>query len=80
MKSNQSRPKGRGSLDQKDRAEEKIGSGPHGKRKPITQPSGSDQDGGLSKRGMTSEMGAKFWKESGYKVPTDVHGKHHPGK
>jgi hypothetical protein len=73
-------PKGRGSLDQKSRADEKIGSGPKGNPKVITQPSGSDDDGELAKRGMTSEAGRKFWKQSGYKVPTDVHGNHHGGK
>lgn len=73
-------PKGRGSVNSMDRAEEKIGSGPKGNKKVITQPSGSDDDGALAKRGMSSEAGAKFWKQSGYKVPTDVHGKHHPGK
>ena len=81
MKSNQSKPKGRESLDQKSRAEEKIGSGPHGKTKVVTQPKpGDGRDESLAKRGMSSEAGAKFWKESGYKVPTDVHGHHHPGK
>jgi len=67
---------GRGGKDTRSRADEKIGSGPHGKKKPIVQPSGSDNDGSLAQRGMTSDGAAKLWKGTGYKVPTDVHGSH----
>jgi len=65
--------------DTKNRADEKIGSGPKGGKLTV-QPSGSDNSGELAKRGMSSEDSAKHWKGTGYKVPTDAHGKHHPGK
>lgn len=55
---------GRGGKDQRSRADEKIGSGAHGKHEPIVQPSGSDQRGdeALKSRGMTSELGREHWK------------------
>lgn len=80
MKSSYNKAQARGTEDTRSRADEKIGSGPKGNKKPIVQPSGSDDGGDLAKRGMTSEMGRKFWKASGYKVPSDVHGNHAPGK
>jgi hypothetical protein len=52
---------GRGGKDQRSRADEKIGSGPHGKKKVIVQPSGSDNSGGLAQRGMSSEEAGKMW-------------------
>lgn len=67
---------GRGGKDTRSRADEKIGSGPHGKKKVVVQPEGTDSDGDLSARGMTSEGGRKLWKQTGLKVPTDVHGNH----
>ena len=71
---------GHGHPGKMTRPDEKIGSGSHAREKVITQPSGSDEDSALAQRGMSSEIGAKFWKGSGYKVPSDVHGHHHPGK
>lgn len=67
---------GRGGQDNRSRADEKIGSGPKGKKKVITQPEGTDSDGDLSQRGMTSDGGRMLWKKTGLKVPTDVHGNH----
>lgn len=71
---------GRGGKDERSRADEKIGSGPRG-GKLIKQPIGtSDGDGGeLEQRGATSEMGRKFWKQTGYKIPKSVH-ENHTGK
>jgi len=69
---------GRGGRDERSRADQKIGSGSHGRRKPIVQPEGTDSDGDMSQRGMTSDGGRKLWKQTGYKIPKDVHG-HHKG-
>jgi hypothetical protein len=70
---------GRGGKDQRSRADEKVGSGPKGKKSVIVQPDGSTQrtDAELAQRGMTSELGREHWKRTGLKVPTDSSGHHH---
>ena len=74
-------PGGENDEEKLNKASGQMGHAGQGKQKAEFQPDASaGTDNELGMRGMSSSHSAKFWKESGYHVPTAQGQDHHPGK